>query len=164
MVKSRPGRFVGHYCTLMGEMTLASDGEKLAGVWFRGQRHYGSTIADDAVEYPQRPELIAALDWLNRYFAGEDMCDLPEMIMTGSEWQKRVWCELLMIPRGHTMTYGELARRLGSSARAVGGAVGRNPLSVIVPCHRVTGVAGLTGYAAGLEIKRRLLEIESGCK
>ncbi|MDE6378448.1 MAG: methylated-DNA--[protein]-cysteine S-methyltransferase [Duncaniella sp.] len=160
--KLRPGRYVASYPSRLGEITLASDGERLVGVWFKGQKHFGSTIATDAVVEPERPELQKGIAWLNRFFAGEVCAEMPEFRLVGTDWQLKVWTALLTIPRGTTATYGTLARQLGSSARAVGNAVGRNPISVIVPCHRVTGVAGLTGYAAGIEIKRQLLLIEKG--
>ena len=155
-----PGIYVGHYATKLGEVTLASDGERLVGLWFKDQKHYGSTIGKCAIESPQREELQRGIEWLTDYLDGVPPAALPEIRLVGTQWQIRVWKALLEIPRGVTVTYGELARRLDSSPRAVGGAVGRNPLSVIVPCHRVTGVNGLTGYAAGLEIKSRLLETE----
>ena len=109
--------------------------------------------------------LAAARRWLDAYFAGErpDVAGLP-LAPRGTAFQRRVWSALLAIPYGETRTYGELAAALGSSPRAVGSAVGKNPISVIVPCHRVLGADGsLTGYAGGLDRKRAILELEAAC-
>lgn len=109
------------------------------------------------------PILAQARAWLEDYFAGKrpDPKDIP-LDPPGTDFQKRVWQYLLTIPYGETRTYGDLAKALDSSPRAVGGAVGRNPISILIPCHRVVGSDGsLTGYAGGLEAKRFLLELES---
>ena len=104
--------------------------------------------------------------WLDCYFGGGQPVFTPKLKLQGTAFQQRVWNELLTIPYGQTATYGELARRLGCrSAQAVGQAVGRNPIAVVVPCHRVVGADGsLTGYAYGIELKRRLLELEGARK
>jgi methylated-DNA-[protein]-cysteine S-methyltransferase len=144
----------------IGELTLASDGEALTGLYMTEQRHRPALpdagARDDAV-------LAAARRQLAEYFAGERReFELP-LRPAGTEFQRSVWAALREIPYGETAGYGELARRLGrpSAARAVGLANGRNPLAIVVPCHRVIGAAGaLTGYGGGLERKRYLLELE----
>lgn len=150
-----------HASTPLGPVTLAGDGEGLVGLWFDGQAH------DRAGLSPQREEKLLpvfeeTLRWLELYFAGQvpDFC--PPLRPRGTAFQQRVWALLRQIPRGQTRSYGELARELGCpSARAVGGAVGRNPISLLIPCHRVVGADGrLTGYAGGLERKERLLRLE----
>jgi methylated-DNA-[protein]-cysteine S-methyltransferase len=144
----------------IGELTLASDGEALTGLYMTDQRHRPELPAadgdDDAV-------LTAAREQLAEYFAGERReFDLP-LSPAGTPFQRAVWEALRDIPYGETAGYGELANRLGrpGAARAVGLANGRNPIAIVVPCHRVIGAAGaLTGYGGGLERKRYLLELE----
>lgn len=167
------------YESPLGALTLAADVEGLCGAWFEGQKHFGkagSAVLVDgeecpvsaAVEGPEaRVHLDAARTWLDRYFTGENPGALPRLHLIGSPFQQAVWNELVAIPYGATTTYGaivtKLASRLGrvTSARAVGGAVGRNPVSIIVPCHRVLGAdRSITGYAGGLDRKRALLHIE----
>ena len=158
------------YDSPLGKMLLAADDDGLTGAWFYGQRYFARGL-EDAEKNERRgvpfdsPVLLAARRWLDTYFAGErpDAADVP-LAPRGTAFQRRVWDALLAIPYGETRTYGELAAELGSSPRAVGAAVGRNPISVIVPCHRVLGAGGsLTGYAGGLERKRALLELEAAC-
>ncbi len=146
-----------------GRMLLAADDAGLTGAWFYGQRYFASGLegAEKNAE-TETPALVAARRWLDAYFAGErpDVTDVP-LAPRGTAFQRRVWDALLAISYGETRTYGELAAELGSSPRAVGTAVGRNPISVIVPCHRVLGADGsLTGYAGGLARKQALLELE----
>lgn len=143
----------------VGEITLLSaDGESLAGLWLDSQKP-----ETEGAEEAHLPVFAETQSWLNRYFAGEN--PLPEDIPlnpSGTAFQKKVWDVLRRIPYGKTVSYGEVAAEIGCrSAQAVGQAVGRNPLSVIVPCHRVVGKNGsLTGYAGGLEKKRELLKLE----
>lgn len=150
----------------LGRLLLAAQKEKLAGVWMEGQRYFPPDLTAVGTE-GETPVLRWARTWLERYFAGErpDAAELP-LEMAGSDFQKQVWAALREIPYGETVTYGALAEqlRLGrNAARAVGSAVGRNPISIVIPCHRVVGAGGrLTGYAGGLERKRWLLEHESG--
>lgn len=165
--------YTAHYNSPLGGITLASDGQALTGLWLDGQKHFGSTLGMQAAlpatgrtqEYS--PTKIPVFDktrhWLDIYFAGQIPDFTPPLQLLGTAFQQRVWKSLLAIPYGQTVTYGELARRLECrSAQAVGGAVGRNPVSIIVPCHRVVGSDGsLTGYAAGLDRKRALLQLES---
>lgn len=155
-----------HYDSPLGDITLASDGQALTGLWFDGQKHFGSTLGTQASLPAKPPVFVETRRWLDIYFSGREPDFLPPLSLKGTPFQQRVWKELLTIPYGHTVTYGELARRLGCrSAQAVGGAVGRNPISIIVPCHRIVGADGsLTGFAAGLDRKRALLKIENSKK
>lgn len=162
------------YHSPLGEILLAVEEGRLTGLWFYNQRHFGSTLRSDEPhsESPkmkltgdvevQSPIISATIDWLDRYFSGENPGAPPPIEMRGTDFQRRVWEHLTTIPRGTTTTYGRIASRLCSSPRAVGNAVGRNPLLLMVPCHRVTAADGsLGGYAAGESIKRALLELES---
>ena len=159
--------YTAHYDSPLGGITLSSDGEALLGLWFDGQKLFASTLAPDH-EARALPVFDLAKRWLEVYFSGRDPGFTPPLRMVSTAFRRAVWDILLAIPFGRTMTYGEvaaeLARREGlprMSAQAVGGAVGHNPISLIVPCHRVIGADGsLTGYAGGLERKRRLLALE----
>ena len=150
------------YPSPLGPLTLASDGHALTGLWLQGQKYFGGDVSLWE-EKADVPVFDAAFHWLDDYFAGEqpDPEELP-LAPAGTDFRQAVWRELLQIPYGETLTYGELAARIGcASARAVGGAVGRNPISIIIPCHRVLGADGsLTGYAGGTECKRWLLAHE----
>lgn len=147
----------------LGGLILASDGEALTGLWLPGQKYFGATLKNDAEERADLPVFAQARAWLEAYFAGRrpDPRQLP-LAPQGSAFRKRVWAVLLDIPYGETVTYGQIAREIGcASAQAAGGAVGHNPISIIVPCHRVLGARGdLTGYAGGLQAKRFLLRLE----
>lgn len=144
----------------LGTILLASDGSSLTGLWFAGQKH----LPDDSQwEESVLPVFTQTEQWLSRYFAGENPNprEIP-MAPAGSAFQQKVWQLLTQIPYGQLTTYGALAKQLDCrSAQAVGGAVGRNPISILIPCHRVVGQTGtLTGYAGGLEKKQFLLELE----
>ncbi|RAY15618.1 cysteine methyltransferase [Actinomadura craniellae] len=146
----------------IGPLTLVAEGDALCGLYMNVQRHRppGETFG---VHDPGAAPLGAAAEQLTAYFAGElTGFDLP-LAMHGTEFQRRVWAALREIPYGETITYGELAREIGNptASRAVGLANGRNPVSIVVPCHRVVGTTGLTGYGGGLERKRFLLDLES---
>jgi methylated-DNA-[protein]-cysteine S-methyltransferase len=147
--------------TPLGRMLLARTATGLAGVWFEGQKHHPAPLA-----VPHRPDdalLRRAADQLQAYFDGDALGFDVALDLQGTAFQRSVWQALLAIPAGETRSYGALAKALGSAAavRAVGGAVGRNPVSVIVPCHRVVGSDGsLTGYAGGVDRKRALLALE----
>lgn len=148
----------------LGDILLAAEEGALCGLWFRGQKYEGAGMPAGAVPGPASadPVLKRAADWLGRYFAGENPArDFP-LNPRGTPFQKVVWKALTEIPCGETSSYGALAERLGcKSARAVGAAVGRNPISILIPCHRVLGAdGGLTGYAGGLERKKALLALE----
>ena len=155
--------YVNYYTSPVGKLLLASDGTGLAGLWREGQKCFAAGLTGEVRER-EDPVLEAARDWLDRYFAGEGPSpeELP-LAPEGSPFQRRVWERLRLIPRGQVTTYGALAQALGqpTAARAVGGAVGRNPIFIIIPCHRVVGTKGvLTGYAGGLEMKGWLLDHE----
>ena len=145
----------------LGQMRLCCNGTHLTAVTFVGQKYEDKHIPKDAV-YGTHPVLEQAKVWLSQYFSGNIPSFLPPMMLNGTSFQKKVWEALLEIPYGETVTYGELARHLGcKSAQAVGGAVGRNPISILIPCHRVVGSDGkLTGYAGGVEKKEALLKLE----
>ena len=157
--------YTRHYVSPLGGITLASDGERLTGLWFDGQKYFASTLAAESEE-KNLPVFEETARWLERYFSGKQPDFTPPLCLRGTAFRRTVWEALLKIPYGQTVTYGDITRRLGLSplyARAVGSAVGRNPISVIVPCHRVIGADGsLTGYAGGTDRKRRLLSLEHG--
>lgn len=162
-----PVRHTTVYDSPLGEMLLASDGQALTGLWFEGQRHAAAGLSPDATPRDDLPIFEAARSWLRSYFSGEKNAEPPALRLEGTPFQGCVWDALREVPYGSTVTYGELAARVGrslgraTSARAVGSAVGRNPVSVIVGCHRVLGARGeLTGYAGGLWRKRALLALE----
>lgn len=145
----------------LGPLLLARSDDGLAGVWFADQKHHPGELA--AAEDPDDPLLRRAADQLRAYFGGDVLrFDVP-LDLQGTAFERAVWSALLDIGRGTTSSYGALARRLGApnAVRAVGGAVGRNPVSVIVPCHRVVGSDGaVTGYAGGTPRKLALLALE----
>lgn len=147
-------------------MILLADDEGLLGAWFVGQKYtLRGFEAMDIAEQPS-PILTAAQVWLDAYFAGRKSQSGPPLSPQGTAFQKKVWTLLTRVPSGQTITYGQIAAQLAcKSAQAVGGAVGKNPLSIFIPCHRVLGSQGqLTGYAGGLERKCWLLDYEKGVK
>ena len=149
------------YRSPLGLLIVAAEGEALTVLVFEGQKYARQHLAGEGEER-ETPVLRAARLWLDAYFAGErpDAAALP-LSPRGTNFQRAVWRELRTIPYGETRRYGEIAARLGSSGRAVGSAVGRNPISLMIPCHRVLGAKGaLTGYAGGLERKEALLALE----
>ena len=161
------------YCTNVsspvGDLTLASDDTHLVGLWLNGQKYYMHSIPEIPVSKEDGKIFGMAKEWLARYFAGEK--PLPQELPLspiGSEFRKAVWKELMSIPYGETTTYGALAKKIAGrfgkvsmSAQAVGGAVAHNPISIIIPCHRVLGTNGsLTGYAGGIDKKIQLLNLE----
>lgn len=146
---------------------MASDGDSLTGLWFEGQTYYASTMTGTEQE-TDLSVFSRAATWLDIYFSGRDPGFTPPLRFTGSLFRQDVWELLLTIPYGEITTYGVLAKRIAvktgkpaPAAQAVGGAVAHNPISLIVPCHRVIGADGsLTGYAGGLDKKRWLLVLE----
>ena len=156
-----------YYPSPLGRMLLAADEEGLVGAWFEGQKYYGSVLEDDILQ-EKNDILRRAEQWLDLYFSGKEPDFMPAIHLTGSDFRKQVWKLLLEIPYGQTRTYGDIAEQIAAengrksmSAQAVGGAVGHNPVSIIIPCHRVVGAKGsLTGYAGGLDRKAKLLEWE----
>lgn len=160
-------QYLTEYESPIGMFTIASDGENITGLWMAGQKYFGSTL-DDKREQRNLPVFDQARNWLDQYFTGK----VPPMTLSlapaGSEFRQSVWQILLEIPYGQLTTYGAIAKKMAArtgresvSAQAVGGAVGHNPVSVIIPCHRVVGSNGsLTGYAGGLGKKNWLLNLE----
>ena len=147
--------------TPLGTLLLARTAQGLAGAWFEGQKHHPDVLA--APHVPDDALLRRAAAQIHEYFAGEREAFDLALDLHGSAFQRAVWRQLLAIPASGTTSYGAIAVALGSASavRAVGGAVGRNPISVIVPCHRVVGTDGsMTGYAGGVERKRALLALE----
>ena len=160
-------QYIMRYNSPLGEMLLACDEEGLTGAWFAGQKYFAAGLDENAAE-SEHEHLLTASRWLDVYFSGRDPGRPPKLHIPASAFRTAVWEELLKIPYGQTRTYGEIAdmiaRRMGKekmSAQAVGGAVGHNPISVIIPCHRVLASDGsLTGYAGGLDKKLALLRLE----
>ena len=150
----------------LGPLSLASDGEHILGLWLEGQKYFAAGLEETAEERADLLVFRQAEDWLEAYFAKRDLPPLPPLAPEGSEFRKKVWKRLLEIPFGETTTYGALAKILKAagvpaSPQAVGGAVGHNPISILIPCHRVVGTDGsLTGYAGVVEKKRVRLELE----
>ena len=161
--------YTSHYDSPIGALLLAERDRKLVGVWMEGQKYFLGSLREETQERESSPVLRQAGLWLDRYFAGERpaISELP-LAPIGSEFRKEVWQVLCEIPYGETTTYGEISQKIAArrglermSAQAVGGAVGHNPISIIVPCHRVVGSNGsLTGYAGGLQKKIKLLTHE----
>lgn len=159
--------YISRWQSPLGGITLASDGDALTGLWFDGQKYFGAGLSPNAVE-GELPVFRQTRRWLETYFAGRAPDFTPPLGPAGTPFRLSVWTVLGKIPYGKTATYGEVARELArvrgmehTSARAVGGAVGRNPISIIIPCHRVLGQGGaLTGYAGGLDRKAALLALE----
>lgn len=153
----------------IGVITLASDGDNLVGLWLEGQKHHGGTIHEAIMPKDDLPVFAAVKRWLDRYFAGEkpSSASLP-LAPVGGAFRQGVWRILRDIPYGDVTTYAAIAKQMAvcmgrdhMSSQAVGGAVGHNPISIIIPCHRVVGSNGsLTGYAAGVETKKWLLALE----
>jgi methylated-DNA-[protein]-cysteine S-methyltransferase len=157
------------YQSPLGALTLACDGNNLAGLWIDGQKYHGGTIPEAMTANNDIPVFNAAKEWLDRYFAGGKpaISELP-LAPIGGGFRQEVWGILCEIPYGEVITYGDIAQKIAAkrnrksmSSQAVGGAVGHNPISIIIPCHRVVGSNGsLTGYAGGIDIKVKLLELE----
>jgi len=152
--------------TKIGPITLASDGINLTGLWLDGQKYYAATIKEK-IENKELAIFGETKKWLNEYFEGKNPKNSLKLKLEGSSFRQDVWSILLEIPYGKVITYGDIAKKLEKkykkkmSAQAVGGAVGHNPISIIVPCHRVVGSNGsLTGYAGGIDKKIKLLELE----
>ena len=159
--------YIHHYDSPLGGITIASDGKALTGLWFDGQKYFADTLEKDHEE-KALPVFDEADRWLDIYFSGHEPGFTPPIHMKTTPFRKAVWEILLTIPFGRTMTYGEIAARIAEqnglprmSAQAVGGAVGHNAVSLIIPCHRVVGADGsLTGYAGGIDRKVKLLSLE----
>lgn len=155
--------------SVIGKITLGSDGESLVGLWTDGQRYFGDTVPNEMLPNDNLNVFTITKDWLNRYFEGEKP-QISELSLDpiGGEFRQTVWKMLTEIPYGKVITYGELAQKIAKqrgiermSAQAVGTAVGRNPISIIIPCHRVVGANGnLTGFSGGIQMKLQLLQHE----
>lgn len=159
--------YIQHYQSPLGGILLAADEEGLTGLWFDGEKYYADSLPKDHSER-ETPILAEAERWLDIYFSGREPDFMPPLHPIGSDFRQNVWALLLQIPYGKTVTYGDIAHKLAQkrsvekmSAQAVGGAVGHNEISIIIPCHRVVGTNGsLTGYAGGIGKKIGLLELE----
>ena len=157
------------YKSPIGNITLLSTQSHIIGLWMEGQKYYGANMPESAKKKDDLDVLVKGKDWLDDYFAGNkpEIANLP-LAPIGSLFRQEVWKILMEIPYGEVTTYGEIAKemakrmgKLKMSSQAIGGAVGHNPISIIIPCHRVVGTNGsLTGYAGGIDKKIRLLEHE----
>lgn len=160
-------QYVSRYESPLGAVVLAADDIGLTGLWFEGQKYFALYL-DEEHEEKELPIFGLAREWLDAYFSGDEPKIEVPLHFTGTDFQNEVWDILRTIPYGQTTTYGSVARRIAEkrglarmSAQAVGGAVARNEISLIVPCHRVVGTNGsLTGYAGGIDKKKKLLELE----
>ena len=156
-----------HYTSPLGGITLSSDSKTLTGLWFDGQKYFPRKLVEESSE-AELPIFTQTCNWLDIYFSGKEPGFTPPISLNTTQFQKAVYDILLTIPYGQTMTYGEIAKIIANqqgaehmSAQAVGSAVGHNPVSIIIPCHRVVGADGsLTGYAGGLDKKTALLKLE----
>lgn len=159
--------YTSAYSSPLGSILLAADEIGLTGLWFEGQKYFANTLPEGRIS-KETEILTVAKDWLDIYFSGKEPTFTPPLHSAGSEFRQAVWRILLEIPYGQTITYGEIARRMAEikkvthmSAQAVGGAIGHNVVSIIIPCHRVVGTNGnLTGYAGGIDKKISLLKLE----
>ena len=163
--------YITYYNSILGKLTIASDGENIIGLWIEGQKYFADTIKNENIIEKDNLEIfVKTKDWLDKYFRGERP-DIKELKLSpkGSEFRQNVWKILCRIPYGQTITYGKIAKEIAKlmnknsmSAQAIGNAVGHNQISIIIPCHRVVGINGsLTGYAGGIDKKRELLELEN---
>lgn len=161
--------YIHHYTSPIGQITMASDGRALVGLWFDGQKYFADTLDCSAsMAEADLPIFKLTDEWLDIYFSGKAPDFTPPLEMRTTPFRKAVWEIMLTIPFGQTMTYGQIAEQIARrrglakmSAQAVGGAVGHNSISLIIPCHRVLGAHGaLTGYAGGLDKKHHLLMLE----
>ncbi len=158
-------QFYSRYESPFGEITIAADEEGIIGLWFKDQKYFGRGLSKDAIEQ-ETDVILEAKKWLDTYFAGKKPDFMPKLHMVGTDFQLAVWKALQTIPYGSTISYGELAKQIKTrkgtaSPRAVSGAVGHNSILLLIPCHRVIGKNGeMTGYAAGVERKIKLLELE----
>ena len=159
--------YINHYCSPIGNILLAADDMGLTGLWFEGQKYFALNL-DKVHEERKLPVFEKAKQWLDVYFSGKEPDFTVPLHFTGTDFQNDVWEILCAIPYGQTITYGEIAKKIAAktgltsmSAQAVGGAVGHNEISIVVPCHRVVGKNGsLTGYAGGIDKKIKLLQLE----
>lgn len=159
--------YIYRYHSPLGGITISSNGIEITGLWFDGQKYFGDTLPEN-YEEKDLPVFEKTKKWLDIYFSGKAPDFIPPLKMETTSFRKAVWEIMLTIPFGQTMTYGEIADKIAKkkgiskmSAQAVGGAVGHNSISLIIPCHRVVGTNGsLTGYAGGIDKKVQLLTME----
>lgn len=159
--------YLYEYLSPLGNIVMASNGTALIGLWFENQKYFGSTLSKP-YEIKSLPIFDETKHWLDIYFQGKEPDFTPLLFFTSTPFRESVWQILNSIPYGETMTYREIAKIIAKqkglsqmSAQAVGGAVGHNPISIIIPCHRVIGTNGsLTGYAGGIDKKQKLLQLE----
>lgn len=159
--------YIKKYKAPIGEMTMISDGEFLIELSYKNQKYFND-LSHKNMQEKELPIFKETIDWLERYFDGKNPGEIPKVKFNGTEFRNEVWNILLKIPYGEITTYGEIAKTIAKrkglcrmSAQAIGGAVGHNPISIIVPCHRVVGANGaLTGYAGGIDKKINLLSME----
>lgn len=161
--------YTTHYKSPIGEILLASDGDSLIGLWLENQKYFLATIKEETIDKPDLKVFIQTQLWLEHYFQGEKL-SIKDLLLAprGTPFRQEVWQILCEIPYGEVITYGEVAKKMAErhhkqtmSAQAIGGAVAHNPISIIIPCHRVVGTNGsLTGYAGGIDKKIKLLELE----
>ena len=170
IIKKEVGHIMIYTCTIctpLRAIAVSSENEAVTGLWFIGQKYFPAKIGT-WVDEPEYPVFKALRTWLSDYFSGMDRAFNLRLESQGTPFQKAVWDILLKIPFGQITTYGDIAREIAAvrglssmSAQAVGGAVAHNPISILIPCHRVVGFNGnLTGYAGGLDIKKALLQVE----
>ncbi|MDR1646080.1 MAG: methylated-DNA--[protein]-cysteine S-methyltransferase [Tannerellaceae bacterium] len=159
--------FISKIKSPVGLLTVSSDGERISGLWIEGQKYFARTLGKEVSEQ-DLPVFETVRQWLDVYFSGKNPDFMPPLRPEGSPFQRSVWANLREIPYGQTSTYGEIAKWFEEenkgkrmSARAIGAAVGHNPVSILIPCHRVVGKNGsLTGYAGGIDTKIKLLQLE----
>lgn len=157
-----------HIDSPIGRLTLSGTEDALTGLWIEEQKYYAYTMPPDSIQKDNLPVFLETEQWLRDYFRKKIPECLPALRPSGTSFRTAVWNELLKIPQGETLTYGELAARVchaigrPTSARATAGAVAHNPISIIIPCHRVVAVNGMGGYAGGIERKKFLLALEKG--
>lgn len=159
--------YIRYYESPLGEILMSCDEKGLSGLWFVDQKYYAAGLGE---EHQEKNTVVfdRTREWLDIYFQGREPDFTPPLHRKTTDFRKKVWEILLTIPYGYTMTYGEIADRIAAekglphmSAQAVGGAVGHNAISLIIPCHRVVGTDGsLTGYAGGIDRKVKLLTLE----
>ncbi len=146
----------------VGNLTLVSDQKKLIGLWIENQKYFKKGLEQEVLEEKTTPVLQKTEEWLTKYFQKENpkISEIP-LGARGTLFQQQVWKKLCEIPYGKSVSYSSLAKNLKTSARAIGNAVSKNPISILIPCHRVVGKDGaLTGYAGGIDVKQKLLELE----
>ncbi|MDU9418442.1 methylated-DNA--[protein]-cysteine S-methyltransferase [Staphylococcus lloydii] len=160
-------QFKRSYKSPVGNLTITTDGENITGLWFENQQNY-ETLLNDTVKEQYQPIFDKVTHWLDEYFSGNKPTVNFSLKPTGTDFRMNVWSKLREIPYGETVTYGDIAQQIATergqsnmSAQAVGGAVGSNPISIIIPCHRVVGANGsLTGFGSGIDRKIKLLNNE----